>query len=248
MGLWTQFTCCLVLAATGAFATYPPSPDGRGDESKQGSYLGIGVQEVDSARAKELGLKGDYGVEITRVVENGPAAKAGCKVGDVVVEFGGERLEGVDKFIRLVRDTPSGKSIGLELVRSGSRRRIVLTTGVRKTLPTRDPEWNSSSVESGEGGTWWGGILGVDAEKLDPQLAEYFGVKDGALVRSVLKSSPAERSGIRAGDVVVKIDDFKIASAKEITAALAASRAKKSVSVQVVREKRAHTVSVTIDD
>src|SRR5579883_3216932 len=77
------------------------------------SYLGVDVIEVEKERARALNLKDEYGVEITRLDEEGPAAKAGLKKGDVVLEFNGQRVEGTQQFVRLVRETPVGRNIRL---------------------------------------------------------------------------------------------------------------------------------------
>ncbi|MCX6592811.1 MAG: PDZ domain-containing protein, partial [Acidobacteria bacterium] len=60
-----------------------------------GSYLGVGVQDVDGDRAKALNLREVRGVELTRVDEEAPAGKAGLKAGDVVLEYNGQRVEGL---------------------------------------------------------------------------------------------------------------------------------------------------------
>src|SRR5580692_601085 len=60
-----------------------------------GTYLGVNLCEISSDRARELKLKETYGVEITRVEEGSPAEKAGLKSGDVVLEYNGQRVEGM---------------------------------------------------------------------------------------------------------------------------------------------------------
>ena len=70
------------------------------------SYIGLGVAEIDAERAKALNLKEERGVEVKSVTENSPAAKAGIKTGDMVLEYNGQRVEGMDQFSRLVRETP----------------------------------------------------------------------------------------------------------------------------------------------
>src|SRR5512139_2437444 len=67
--------------------------------SSSRSYLGVGVAEINADRAKALKLKEERGVEITRVEDDSPAAKAGLKVGDVVLEYNGQRLEGTEQFV-----------------------------------------------------------------------------------------------------------------------------------------------------
>src|SRR5437867_5361431 len=58
-----------------------------------GSFFGVGVADIDEDRARTLGLKEEYGVEVKSVVPDSAAAKAGLKKGDVVLEFNGQRVE-----------------------------------------------------------------------------------------------------------------------------------------------------------
>ena len=68
-----------------------------------GSYLGIGVQDVDASRAKELKLKEERGVEITAVEDDSPASRAGLRKSDVVLEMNGQPLPMLNGFpMRLV--------------------------------------------------------------------------------------------------------------------------------------------------
>ena len=92
-------------------------------------------------------------------------------------------------------------------------------------------------------------MLGIEGESLGQQyqFAEFLGVKDGVLVKAVMKNSAAEKAGIKAGDVIVKVDEAKVSTTREITSALRAARSKKTVNVTVVRNKREMTLPVTIE-
>jgi membrane-associated protease RseP (regulator of RpoE activity) len=92
-------------------------------------------------------------------------------------------------------------------------------------------------------------VLGIMGESLgqESQLAEFFGVKDGVLVRSVTKGSAAEKAGIKAGDVITKIDDAAISTPQQITSALRAARSKGAVNVTVVRNKKEMSLGVTLE-
>lgn len=98
--------------------------------------------------------------------------------------------------------------------------------------------------------SWSSGQLGIEAESLDNQLAEFFGVKQGVLVRSVAKDSPAEKAGIKAGDVVVRVEDTKVGAPREVTSAVRAARKDndKTVGITVVREKKELSLKVTFED
>lgn len=90
-------------------------------------------------------------------------------------------------------------------------------------------------------------MLGIEAEGLNEQLGEYFGVKEGVLVRSVAAGSPAEKAGIKAGDVLVKVDQTKVTSPTEVTMAVHSARTEKSFPVDIVRDRHPVTLNVTMD-
>src|SRR5271157_3200822 len=70
------------------------------------SYLGIGVADITAERAKALNLKEVRGAEVTNVAEDSPAAKAGIKEADVVLEYDGAPVQVIEQLTRLVRETP----------------------------------------------------------------------------------------------------------------------------------------------
>ncbi|HTB13782.1 MAG TPA: PDZ domain-containing protein [Bryobacteraceae bacterium] len=219
-----------------------------------GSYIGVMMQEVDGERAKALKLPEATGVEITLVEPDGPAEKAGLKVGDVVLRYNGQRVEGNDQFARLVRETPSGHEVKLDISRAGAPQTITVRIGLRKTPRI---EWGGTSQAPNMEihmpdmpRTFMqlrSSILGVEAESVDGQLAQYFGVKEGVLVRSVSKGSAAEKAGIRAGDVIVKIDDTHIATPADISSRLHILRGK-SAPIVLMRDHKELTVTVAISD
>jgi serine protease Do len=231
-------------------------------------YLGIGVKDVDSESAKRLNLKDTRGVEITQVEENSPAAKAGLKEGDVVLEFNGQPVEGGEQLSRLVRETPVGRQVKLGVWRGGSMQTLNATVEAHKgmvmanggggfvmpdmdqfrtleTLRNRMPDMEMPSFAM----TFQSPMLGVMGESLnsEEQLAEFFGVKDGVLVKSVTRNSAAEKAGIKAGDVIVKVEDTKVSASRDITRALREARAKKTVTVTVMRAKKEMPITVTLE-
>ena len=227
-----------------------------------GSFLGVGVEEISSERARALNLREEYGVEITHVEQNSPADKAGLKSGDVVLEYNGQRVEGLEQFQRLVRETPAGRTVKLLISRNGANQTLTATVGARKA---KAYEHNLGDLQSRLEGipdlpeiqfpdipqmftSWRTAILGIEAESLGPQLAEYFGVREGVLVRAVLKGSPAEKAGIKAGDVITKVDQTAVTSAGELSNAVHSARSKRTFPVQVMRDHREMSLTVTLDD
>jgi serine protease Do len=220
-----------------------------------GSFLGVGVAEVDTERAKALKLKEERGVEITNIEEGSPAAKAGLQKGDVVVEFNGQRVEGTEQFVRLVRETPAGRQIRLSVSRGGVAQTVAATVEKRK-LTTHSggfvmPRIPNVHIQMPDIPTammsWRSSMLGIEAESVDSQLAEYFGVKEGVLVRSVVKASAAEKAGLKAGDVITKVDAAKVSSPREITNAIR-SKQGGTFPLTLVRDRKETTLNVTLEE
>ncbi|MBC7927182.1 MAG: PDZ domain-containing protein [Bryobacteraceae bacterium] len=253
---------CLALSCVMPAPAWQPAPDPSPVVITHpgGSYLGVGVVELTPERVKSLGMREEHGVEITRVEDDSPAGKAGLKAGDVVLEYNGGRVEGVQQFMRLVRETPPGREVILALQRSGASQQVTVRTEARKLwagLRTSDssfeiPRMNLPPIAVPDIPrafmTWSSSFLGIEGEALDDQLAQFFGVQEGVLVRSIVKGSPADKAGLRAGDVIVKVDDGKVATPREVTAAFRSARSKKSMTVVAVRDKREMSFTVPLED
>ena len=209
-----------------------------------GSFLGVGIQEIDSNRAKELKLPDDAGVEVTRIAPDSPAEKSGIKTGDVVTQYNGQRVEGMEQFSRMVRETPAGREVKIAIIRNGAPQiiavRIVarpvisgqlIPAPVQNPFDLRFPDMPQSRM------TWRSTVLGIEAEALDGQLADFFGVQEGVLVRAVTKGSSADKAGIKAGDVIVRVDDARVSTPADISNHLRGLRGH-SVSMVVVRDRK----------
>jgi serine protease Do len=228
---------------------------------KPSTYLGVGVMEIDADRAKALKLNNDRGAEVTQLTDGGPAAKAGMKVGDVILEYDGTPVQGTAQLQRLVQETPAGRQIKIMVWRNGASLTITPVIEAEKNvligpggdwpvqsfsmpdlppLPPMDIPRFSTAIESG--------MLGIVGESLgqEEQLAEFFGVKQGVLVKAVVKDSAAERAGIKAGDVIVKIGDTEVATAQNISSALRSLHGTHAVTVTVVRNRKETPIAVTI--
>jgi serine protease Do len=236
----------------------PPNPpqvrEFNGGPLVGGTYLGVNLAEIDDNRAKELKLKEDYGVEITRVEENSPAEKAGVKPGDVVLEYNGQRVEGMEQFGRMVRETPPGREVKLTISRNGATQTLTAALGSRKFRLSGNfpqgfqvPEFHMPDIPQ-IFTTLRSPMLGVEAESLGSQLAVYFGVKDGVLVRSVLDNTAAQKAGIKAGDVITKVDGMAVTTPSELSNAVRTANARKTYSIDLVRDRKTVAVTVTVED
>lgn len=243
------------LRAQAIAPTPPPPPDVHLWKAQTGgSFLGVGVKEIDADRAKELKLRDESGVEITRVEENSPAAKAGLTVGDVVLQYNGQRIEGIEQFSRFVRETPPGREVKLTVSRDGNLQNLAARIGSRKTFAVAPVAPEMPMIEIPPMPDiphnlmmWRSAMLGIEAEPLRGQLADYFGAKEGVLVRSVTRDSTAEKAGLKAGDVIVKVNGAAVATPGEITSVVRSLEGKKSFPIVVLRDHKDMTLTATLE-
>jgi serine protease Do len=237
-------------------APSPPAPRAPAIQvwTSGGSFLGIGVAEITSERAKALSLKEESGVEVTRVDEDSPAAKAGIQRGDVILEYNGQRVDSIEQLQRLIRETPAGRSVKLAIGRNGATQTVTAVVGSRRSHAKEF--FGPDAIDLPEihipdmpmiMATTRNSRLGIEAESLGPQLAEYFGVKEGVLVRSVNKGSAAEKAGIKAGDVILRVDKTKVVTAGEISSAVRAARSAASFPIDLKRDRKDLTVTVSVE-
>jgi C-terminal processing protease CtpA/Prc len=229
------------------------------------SWLGVELHEVTSESAKELKLSAERGVVVGRIVPDSPAAKAGLKEKDVVTELNGQRVEGAAQFRRMVHEIPSGRSVQLTIWRDGRTQTLSVTLGKSEEghrgfkmvapeqgnfmfrmpeIPAIPPmEWNGEMLFGGQP------RLGIDAEDLNGQLGTFFGAPDGEgiLVREVNSGSPAERAGVKAGDVITSFNGERIRTLGDLREKLSGKREDKDKTVKLGVLRNKSEVSLTVE-
>jgi len=212
-------------------------------------WLGVSVDEVSADKAKELKLPAVRGVLLTEVEDGSPAAKAGLKPGDVITDYDGERVEGTAAFSRMVRETPPGRTIELKYWRDGQSQSASVEVGswkdeMHEAVQNMERTMSRQFVYSFPPGADLPMIigrtptLGIEAMDLSGQLAEYFGAPDGqgVLVSEVFENTPAAKAGLKAGDVITKLDGDRIHNVGELRARLQEKHAQTSVTLTLLRK------------
>jgi membrane-associated protease RseP (regulator of RpoE activity) len=226
------------------------------DDSGGSSYLGVDIRDVTSERVATLKLKDERGVEVTMVDQDAPAGKAGLKEHDVILSLNGQAVESEAQLRRMIHETPAGRVVTLGISRDGQPMTIKVQLGERpKDMgkgwpmppipPGKMPEIEMPSIVVVQSSS----RSGLTLESLTPQLGEFFGVKNGkgALVRAVDKGSRADKAGLKAGDVITKIDDQPIMDASDFTHALRV-KSGQSVTIGAVRDKKLQTFTMTLPE
>lgn len=231
---------------------------------RTGSQLGVMVSDLDPSPGS--GAREAAGVKIDEVSSDSAAEKAGLKAGDVVVEFDGERVRSARQFTRLVQETADGRTVKIAVLRDGKRQTVDATPEARpfswsmnidgdqirreiergmQSMPDRfdfrvDPNMIPNVRMSR-------GRLGVTVEALSPQLADYFGVKDGgALVSAVTKDSAADKAGFKAGDVITSVNGSHVRDADSLSREIGDAPGTE-LSIGIVRDKKETTLKATIE-
>jgi membrane-associated protease RseP (regulator of RpoE activity) len=243
-------------------------PYGISSEDSGGtSYLGVDIVDIGADRLGALKLKEEQGVEVTMVDQDAPAGKAGIKEHDVIVSMNGTAVESKSQLQRMIHETPAGRVVSLGLSRDGQPLTIKVQLGDRKSefahmgrmkddfhveippIPPMPPMPNMDFDVPNIGVVYVHSSMrsGIMVENLTPQLCEFFGAKNGSgvLVRSVEKGSRADKAGLRAGDVIVKVGDQPVHDTSDFTHALHTHSAG-SVTVNLLREKKEQTITLTL--
>lgn len=97
----------------------------------QQAWLGVIVQDVNPAKAREFKLPGVYGALVVGLVDGSPAAKAGIEPNDVIVGFAGQRVRSVAQLNRLIKETPAGRTVSVRISRKGKQQTLHVKVGTR---------------------------------------------------------------------------------------------------------------------
>lgn len=190
-------------------------------EAHSGAYLGVQVKEVTSENASALKLTAPAGAVIAYVDQDGPACHAGLLENDVVIAFDGAKVDGPAQLQSMIHVAPPQKTVVLTIVRNGQRKDVKVVLGswnvmsharafsaANNAFPPPPPRAYPPDIEI-PSFTLLSARHGLVVESLSPQLADFFGVSRGrgVLVRSVEGGSPAAAAGIKAGDVILKVNN-----------------------------------------
>jgi serine protease Do len=174
-------------------------------------FIGVVIQNVTPALAKEFKLKEQTGALVAEVKPNGPADKAGFKSGDVVIEFNGKPVTDSRQLKLQVAQIKPGKTVSAKILRDGATKTLEVTT---KELPSGDRLAKAGSHESKDQGT----LNGVTVSDLDARVRREMDAPanlKGVLVTEVEPDSAAFEAGLRPGDVILEINRQPVKSADE---------------------------------
>ena len=239
-----------------------------------GGYLGVQTQEVTKENFSKFGLASVRGVAVEKVMENSPAAAAGLQAGDVIVRFENEEITSVRKLTRLISEVAADHQVKISVLRNNSEQDITATLGKRpmpkfengnfaykvpgmklgelKEFPAMPPMAEMPKIMTtpgaeGKAFAWTiggGRQIGVGVLPLSKQLAAHYGVDSGLLVNDVRENSPADKAGLKAGDIIVEAEGNAVKGDLELIRAINEKK-EGDVTLTYVRDGKRQTVNVT---
>ena len=190
-------------------------------------WLGVGLDDINTAEAEAFGLQQTSGARITDVWEGSPAEAAELVIEDVVVAFNGQDIKSSRDLINAVADAPIGRAVPATVARGdGSEKfellavKITLREKPEDTELQRMAEARRKKTSGGSKGAqaWLGRAVGIELSS--PTKAA------GVTVRSVGRGSLADDAELQPGDLLLEVNHTPVASAEEVVDALkGASRA-----------------------
>src|ERR1700691_2396970 len=180
-------------------------------------YMGIGISDVTPENAKFFHVENNEGAVVTQVEPGSPAAKAGLKVGDVIIELDGQKGSDASQLQIEVGQKEPGSSIKLGVLRDGKNINESVTL---EEMGSRDHEGKDSARNSNGKPRW-----GLGLTDMTPELREQLQASSdlhGAIVEHVQPGSAADNAGLQRGDVIVEVNRQPVQNADDVQKALSA--------------------------
>ncbi|MDF1613415.1 DegQ family serine endoprotease [Desulfurivibrio dismutans] len=170
-------------------------------------WLGVLIQHVTPELARQFQLDRPIGALVGEVSPESPAAEAGMRPGDVIVEYDGKKITQMSMVPTLVSQTPVGQEVLVKVIRRGQEQDLLVTIG---KLDEDDQLPVPRTQEAEE-------KLGLGAQELTEEVARSLGLKDpiGVLISHVEPGSPAQRAGLRRGEVIVEVNQQPVGNLAE---------------------------------
>ena len=218
------------------------------------AYMGVYLQDVTTDLREALDLESKRGALIAGVIDDSPADEAGLEEEDVVVEFEGERVRNSSQLTKWIKERSPGDEVNLVVIRDGKKKSIAIVLGKRPKgkLEIIEPLLGDLYMPHADAYSFTyssGSRIGVKVQSLTEQLGEYFGVEDGqgALITEVEEDMPAQKAGLRAGDVIVEADGEDIEDTGDLVEVISQKEEGDEVEIKVMRDRSPRSFQVQVE-
>jgi serine protease Do len=215
-------------------------------------WLGVRIQSVTPELAEGLKMPKPMGALIAAVTDGGPAAKAGIKQGDVVINFNGQEIAEMRHLPLIVAETPFDTSVPVTVLRQGKSLNFEVKLGeLDETAETKqannaEPQTPPKQPDKAKA------VLGLSMAEMSESLRQKYSIADeatGVVVLEVDPKSNAAAKGLKSGDVIVEVDQGSVATPADVEKRIATAKANgfKVVTLLVYRQGDFQWVAVRTD-
>jgi serine protease Do len=213
-------------------------------------YLGVQIGDLTPDLAAGFGLApGTKGALVQNVVPRGPAAKAGVQAGDIVVALNGKQVESAGQLTREVALVPPGVEVKLDVLRGGKEKKQLAFKVAQRPEDEGQAQGGGEEEEGGGDKGNKSPKLGVSLQPLTPQVARQLGVnaeEGGVVVVDVVDGGPAQRAGVRQGDLIVELNRQPVKKVEDIASGLSKMKEGDMALLRVRRGDSALYVAVPV--
>ncbi len=198
-------------------------------------WLGVVIQEVNKDLAESFGLERPAGALVAQVMDGGPAARGGLRVGDVILSLNDKPIVMSADLPHLVGVLKPDSTARMEVVRDGDRKMLDVKIGAM-------PEEGEAVAASGGGQERSDNRLGVKVTELTDEQKKSLDLPGGVVITEIL-NGPAAMIGLRPGDVITHLNNQAINSAATFARVAEQLPKNRSVSMRVLRQGRASFIT-----
>tara|TARA_Y100001970_G_scaffold108871_1_gene136053 strand:+ start:785 stop:2179 length:1395 start_codon:yes stop_codon:yes gene_type:complete len=203
-------------------------------------WLGVAIQEIDDSYAKALGLDTRDGALISNVANSSPADNAGLITGDVILEFNDVSINNSSHLKNVVSSSEPRKRYKVDIIRDGRRKSIYVKLGELPNEPQMAFMPNDKSS-----------TLGITVQDLNSSLRKHYNLSqddDGVVVTEMDNDSEAYRSGIREGDIIIRVGTNNVRNSNDFKDLIRTSSRKNTVLLLVKRNDVSRFYALEIDN
>ncbi len=197
-------------------------------------WLGVYIGPVSREVAEAMDLPGGSGVLVRKVMEGSPAGKAGVQDGDILLNFDGKALEDEHQLLKLVANTPVGKSVDTVVWRDGKKHTLAIKVARRDDEAIAKGEASGGKTEE----TVSTDRLGLTVEDLTPDIAKRLKAEgqEGVVVTNLRGGGPADKAGLQKGDIIKRLNKRHVVNTQAFSKVLENSKKDSSFLVEFARQ------------
>jgi len=215
-----------------------------------GGWLGVSIQDMTPGLAKSMAVDIKKGALVNEVIEGSPAADAGIRDEDIIIEFNGKSVDGANDLAGKVQQVEPKSTASLVLIRGAERKSLEVTVGEARRkrvhafthpVPPMAPRFHMLMSHSS---------LGMETQEMTDQLAGYFGApeNEGVLITAVEEDGAAKKAGLKAGDVVLKVGSQTIREEDDIWDEVEEYKKGDKIPFDIIRDKSRQLVTLEVED